>query len=169
MIRDKTILIVGASSGIGRAVALSLSQHSNRIVICARTKPALEQLATQITANGSQVLVCQGDALEAEHAQQIVSRAASMFGTIDIALINVGAGPALRMVDATVESINHTTALNYQSLVNFIVPLIALFKTQRHGVIAHTNSLAGLIGLPQQGPYCAAKSAAKLLIAAGSS
>ena len=164
MITNKTILIAGASSGIGRQVALLLSQHNNRLIVSARRQQALETLTEEIIANGSQALAVPCDALSSEQALNCVKQSADAFGTIDIALLNIGDGPAFNMSKASVEEINHNTQLNYGTQVNFLVPLIAQMKQQGHGLIAHTNSLAGFLGLPMQGPYSASKAAGRILM-----
>ena len=164
MITNKTILIAGASSGIGRQVALLLSQHNNRLIVSARRQQALESLTEEIIANGSQALAVPCDALSSEQALNCVKQSVDVFGTIDIALLNIGDGPAFNMSKASVEKINHNTQLNYGTQVNFLVPLIAQMKQQGHGLIAHTNSLAGFLGLPMQGPYSASKAAGRILM-----
>lgn len=164
MITNKTILIAGASSGIGRQVALLLSQHNNRIIVSARRQEELENLKSEIIANGSQALAIPCDALSQQQALSCVEQAVDTFSSIDIALLNIGDGPAFNMSKATVDEINHNNQLNYGTQVNFLVPLIAQMKQQGHGLIAHTNSLAGFLGLPMQGPYSAAKAAGRILM-----
>lgn len=164
MLSNKTILIVGASTGIGRAVALTLSKSSNHLIICARNQAALSQLANEIIANGSQALSIPCDALDKISAESTVAQAIERFGDIDIALLNVGQGPSFDMSNASVDQITDNMAINYHSMVNFLIPLITQFKLQGSGIIAHTNSLAGFLGLPKQGPYSAAKAASRLLI-----
>lgn len=164
MIRNKTILIAGASSGIGRQVALLLSHHNNRLIVSARRQQELESLSQEIIANGSQAIAVPCDALSQQQASACVQQAINNFQTIDIALLNIGDGPAFNMSKATVDEINHNTQLNYGTQVNFLVPLIAQMKQQGFGLIAHTNSLAGFLGLPMQGPYSAAKAAGRILM-----
>jgi short-subunit dehydrogenase len=164
MISNKTILIAGASSGIGRQVALLLSQHNNRIIVSARRSQELESLREEIIANGSQAIAVTCDALSQQQAQACVQQAIDAFQILDIALLNIGDGPAFNMSKASVDEINNNTQLNYGTQVNFLVPLIAQMKQQGHGLIAHTNSLAGFLGLPMQGPYSAAKAAGRILM-----
>ena len=163
-IQDKAILIAGASSGIGRQVALLLSQHNNRLILSARRIEELEHLAEEVRANGSQALVLPCDALDKQQARAVIEQAQKQFYKIDVALLNIGDGPAFDMNTAAVDEITHNMDLNYTSLVNFLVPLITQMKQQKSGLIAHTNSLASFIGLPMQGPYCAAKAAGRLLM-----
>lgn len=164
MIHNKTILIAGASSGIGRQVALLLSHHNNRIIISARRRAELERLSHEITDNGSQALVVVCDALLPNEAENCIQQSINQFSSIDIALLNIGDGPAFNMSNTTVAAIQQNTQLNYGTQVNFLVPLIAQMKQQGFGLIAHTNSLAGFLGLPMQGPYSAAKAAGRVLM-----
>lgn len=161
---NKTILIAGASSGIGRSVAIQLSKHNNRIIVCARRKEQLDDLANEIIAQGSQALAIPCDALNQEQASNAIKDSITTFGKIDAALLNIGDGPAFNMSKSSVDEITANMDLNYTTMVNFLVPLIAHMKEQKNGLIAHTNSLAGFLGLPMQGPYSAAKAACRILM-----
>ena len=161
---NKTILIAGASSGIGRSVAIQLSKHNNRIIVCARRKEQLDDLANEIIAQGSQALAIPCDALNQEQASNAIKVSIEAFGRIDAALLNIGDGPAFNMSKSSVDEITANMDLNYTTMVNFLVPLIAHMKEQKSGLIAHTNSLAGFLGLPMQGPYSAAKAACRILM-----
>ena len=163
-LNDKRILIVGASSGIGRAVALKLAQRNNRLILSARRESELTELAKEVEAAGSQALVIASDALDANASNEVVSKAVSEFGAIDVALLNVGDGPSFNMAKVSSDEIRRNMDLNYSTLVNFLTPLIAHMKERKQGLIAHTNSLAGFLGLPMQGPYSAAKAAGRILM-----
>ena len=163
-IKNKTILITGASSGIGRAVAKQLSQGNNNLIITARRQELLNEVAETITANGSRCLPIAADALDENSATHVIQSAVAEFGQLDIALMNVGDGPAFNMATATAQAIKQNMQINYDTLINFLVPVIQQMKQQQHGTIAHTNSLAGFLGLPMQGPYSAAKAAARILL-----
>ena len=170
ILQHKTILLVGASSGMGRQLALLLAQHNNRLILFARRQGELDSLAQQLRAQQCDVLIIRGDACCEEEAAQAVSSCIAYFGRIDLALLNVGAGPEQRMAETSVADIRHCLDLNYLSLVNFLPPLITAMRNQPadkyglRGTIAHTNSLAGFLGLPLQGPYSAAKAAARFLM-----
>lgn len=163
-ITNKTVLIAGASAGIGRAMALQLARQGNQLVVTARRQAELDTLAAEVKALGSQCIAIAADALDEEQASAVVSAATEAFGGIDLAILNIGEGPSFNMATETAASVKHNMALNYSTLVNYLVPVIEQMRAQKHGHIAHTNSLAGFLGLPQQGPYSAAKAAGRLLI-----
>ena len=164
LLTHKTIIIIGASSGIGRQVALQLSNRNNNIVLVARRENLLTTLSQDINANGSDCLAVTADALSTADMKAAVQQTVDKYGTIDVALINVGDGPDLDMATISAEDVLRNMAINYETLVNSLMPLIAVMKEQQYGLIAHTNSLAGFLGLPRQGPYSAAKSAGRMLM-----
>ncbi len=159
LLTSKTTMIIGASSGTSRQVALQLSERNNNIVILARRENLLTFLSEAITRNGSQCLP-----IAAEQMEKAIELAIDTFSTIDAALINVGDGPSFDMASTTADEVLHNMAINYNTLVYSLLPLIAVMKKQNHGLIAHTNSLAGFLGLPRQGPYSAAKAAGRILM-----
>jgi len=164
-LKDRVILITGASSGIGKAVALALSRGYNRIVITARRKELLSEVAEMIQKNGSEALAVAGDSLDEKQAADAVQVAIKRFGHIDIALLNVGFGPSLDIAKASPDDIKQNMRINYDTMINFFCPLVQQMKTQDSGgVIAHTNSLAGFLGLPTQGQYSAAKAACRIFL-----
>ncbi|AXQ30096.1 SDR family NAD(P)-dependent oxidoreductase [Solimonas sp. K1W22B-7] len=161
---EKTILITGASAGIGRCVAEKLAAGNNNVVITARRAAQLEDVASIVRARGSRCLVLPADALDEAATQAVVDRAVNEFGRMDAVLLNIGEGPAYNMATASAATIKRCMHINYDVTVNYLVPTIACMKAAGGGLIAHTNSLAGLLGVPMQGPYSAAKSACRLLL-----
>jgi len=164
-LEQKVILITGASSGIGKATALALSHGHNRIIITARRKELLSDVAQIIEKNGCEALAINGDALDEAQAAGIVQQAVQRFGRIDIALLNIGAGPSLSIATAAPDDIRQNMRVNYDTMINFFCPLVQQMKTQDSGgIIANTNSLAGFLGLPMQGQYSAAKAACRIFL-----
>jgi short-subunit dehydrogenase len=164
-LKDKAILITGASSGIGKAVALALSHGHNRIAIVARRKELLSDAAETIQKNGSEALAIVGDALDEKQAARMVQQAVLRFGRIDVALLNIGAGPSLSIANASPDDIKQNMRVNYDTMINFFCPIVQQMKTQDGGgIIANTNSLAGFLGLPKQGQYSAAKAACRIFL-----
>ena len=163
-LRDKTVLIAGASSGIGRALALELARRNNRVVVTARRKERLDGLVAEIEQSGGQALAVAADALVEAEAARVVELAVERFGEIDVAILNVGDGPVFNMAHITARQVLGNMRLNYDTFVHFLIPVMEHMKPLRKGMIVHTNSLAGFLGLPMQGPYSAAKAAARVLM-----
>lgn len=163
-LRDKTVLVAGASSGIGRALAVELGKRNNRLVVTARRKERLDELVAEIEEAGGEALAVQADALVEAEAARVVALAIERFERIDVAVLNVGDGPVLNMAHIGSEEVLANMRLNYDTFVHYLIPVMEHMKSFREGMIVHTNSLAGFLGLPMQGPYSAAKSAARILM-----
>jgi len=160
----KAVLVAGASSGIGRVLALRLAEEGARLIVTARRREKLETLAEEIEKRGGQCLALAADAECPDAAAQVVLRAVETFGRIDLAVLNVGGAPALDMRRMNAREVTAYMRSNYDTVVNYLFPVIDQMIAQKGGVIAHTNSLAGFLGVPLQGPYSAAKGALRLLV-----
>jgi len=134
------------------------------VIVLGRRAALLDELAGEIEARNGRGIPIAVDVSDTAAAQQAVDRAGEAAGCIDVALLNVGTGPSFNLARAGAADILANMDANYRVTVNMLVPLIAQMKQQRHGLIVHTNSLAGLNGTPMQGPYSAAKGACRLLI-----
>jgi NADP-dependent 3-hydroxy acid dehydrogenase YdfG len=161
----KVILITGASSGIGRAVAVALSRSNNDIFVTARRKEQLNQTAELVKKNGSRCYPIAGDALNEGHCQAVVDEMVKKFKRIDIALLNIGAGPATNTVTASPAVVKQCMRVNFDTMINFFCPILAQMKKQTSkSLIAQTNSLATYFGIPMQGDYTAAKAAGRIFL-----
>lgn len=162
-ITGQTVLITGASSGLGRELALRLSHHDNHLVVTARREALLESLASEVRGNGSRCTVVPADATDPAAVQRVLD-AAFDTGGVDVAVLNAGGGVAMRMDEAKAEDVLWIMRVNYDTLVLFLSPLIAHMKARGRGTIAYTGSPAGTFGLPKSGPYSAAKAAGRVLM-----
>lgn len=161
----KVVLVTGASSGIGRAVAIALSRHNNSIVITARRRELLDSVADEIRKNGSTCMIYAGDGTNPIHAENVVAGIVKEYGSIDIALLNIGAGPPSSTITASSETILGIMRTNYDTMINFFCPLVRQMKQQKSRcMIAHMNSQATYFGIPMQGDYAAAKSAGRIFL-----
>lgn len=160
----KTILIVGASSGMGRVLALRLAREGAKIIATARRQHMLDTLAGEIRAAGGECLPIAADATNESAAAGVVSAAVERYGRLDMIYLNAGGAPALDMRLMTAGDVNAYMRSNYDVVVNYLFPALKQMVRQGGGHVGHTNSLAGFLGVPLQGPYSAAKGAAMLLI-----
>lgn len=163
-LQDKVVLVVGASSGMGRAVARRLAAAGAKLVVTARRKERLDELASEIQDKGGECLALAADALDEAAAERVVAAAVDRFGKLDIAFLNAGGAPAIDMRVMSAADVKSYMRTNYDVTVNYLFPVLEHMKHRRRGLIVHNNSLGGFIGVPLQGPYCAAKGACRLLI-----
>ncbi|KWA74749.1 short-chain dehydrogenase [Burkholderia ubonensis] len=161
---DKVVLIVGASSGIGRELALRLANEGAHIVVTARRKDRLDALIQEVEARGGQCIAYPADAEDPEAAEHVVESCIARYGRIDIAVLNAGGAPAIDMRTMKANQVTAYMRSNYDVAVNYLFPVLHHMRRQGSGLVAQTNSLAGFMGVPLQGPYSAAKGALRLLI-----
>ncbi|MEH6582068.1 MAG: SDR family NAD(P)-dependent oxidoreductase [Halioglobus sp.] len=164
VIKGKVCLIVGASSGIGRALALQLARRGAILALTARREDRLLALKAEIEALGGQCEIRTADATNSQESAAVVGKFVDIFKRVDIAILNAGGAPAVDMREIGAEDVNHYMRTNYDVTVNYLFPVLEVMKRQRDGFVLHTNSLAGFLGIPLQGPYSAAKGATRLLL-----
>jgi short-subunit dehydrogenase len=162
-ITGQTVLVTGASSGLGRELALRFSRHDNHLVVTARRAQLLESLAEEVRTHGSRCTVVAADATDPDGVQRVLD-AAFATGVVDVAVLNAGGGTAMRLDEASAADVLRIMRVNYDTLVLFLSPLIAHMKARGRGTIAYTGSPAGSFGLPRSGPYSAAKAAGRILM-----
>ncbi len=163
-LRGKTVLVAGASSGIGRTAAVRMAAEGARVAVTARRSDRLASLVDEIAQAGGTAVAFPVDLEDSRAARAMVDDVVGVFEHLDLALLNAGGAPALDMRKMNADEVTGYMRSNYDVIVNCLFPVLDHMRGQGGGVIAHTNSLAGLIPVPLQGPYCAAKAAAKMLI-----
>jgi NADP-dependent 3-hydroxy acid dehydrogenase YdfG len=142
-----------------------LAKYGNHIVITARRQQLLREVAREINNAGSECVDFVGDATDRAHCEFVVQEIIKRYGRIDIAILNVGMGPPSNTLTASCEAILYCMRSNYDSMVNFFVPVMVQMKKQdTRCMISHIDSLASYFGIPMQGDYTAAKGAARIFI-----
>ncbi|MBN1009062.1 SDR family NAD(P)-dependent oxidoreductase [Amphritea pacifica] len=162
--QDKVILIVGASSGIGYKLATQLADEGALLAVTARRQDRLRELQTGIEQRGGRCFALAADALDESASEEVVRKVVDHYGRIDVVILNAGGAPAIDMRMMGAAEVRHYMRTNYDVSVNYLFPVLEQMKKQRRGLVVQTNSLAGFLGVPLQGPYSAAKGALKLLI-----
>lgn len=156
----KVVIITGASSGIGKALAYVLAQKHCKLVLAARSLDLLEELHAELTSKGTEVLVVKTDvALEAD-CQQLIEASLAKFGRIDVLINNAGISMRALFEDASLDVIRKLMDVNFWGTVycsKYALPW--LLKTQ--GSLVGVISIAGYIGLPGRTGYSASKFAVR--------
>ena len=134
-LRDKAVLITGASRGIGRAIALAFAGEGARVAICARGKDRLEQVAAEIRARGADCAAFTADLFEGADCQRVVDDTAAAFGRLDILVNN-----ASTSVDKTPKAL--TDASDKQLMERFMGKTMAAVRCAR-AAIPHMRRAGG--------------------------
>jgi len=155
----KTIVLTGASSGIGRALALALAAQRPRLVLAARDRSALEDVAAECGKKGADALVVPTDVSVEEECKKLVDAAVERFKVLDVLVNNAGIGMIARFDEVTDVSVfERLMRVNYLGSVYPTYYALPYLKASR-GQIVVISSLAGLTGVPTRTGYAASKHA----------
>ena len=154
----ETVLITGASSGIGRATALGLAERGARVVLVARGRESLEETAGQVRAAGAaDVLVCPADVTDEDAVRAAVDAAVERFGRLD-AVVHAAQVMAYGTIEElpkdVFEKVVDTSLHGTATVARVVLPV---FRTQGAGHLLVVNSLLGSVATPLMGSYVAAK------------
>lgn len=153
-----TLIVTGASSGIGRAVALAAARSGYRVAMVARRADRLEELARIITESGGVCTSLAGDVTAREMPARIVESAMQSFGRIDVLLNNAGAGAYGGLLDQSDGAIESQWQLNVAAPLRIARAALRQLETTR-GQVMFVGSGVARIPLPQQGAYALTKAA----------
>jgi NADP-dependent 3-hydroxy acid dehydrogenase YdfG len=153
----KTVLITGASAGIGWHTALAFARHGANLVITARRQERLEALVKEIETTGAKAVFHAGDAADNATAEATIALALSAFSCVDILINNAGAGNYKQLVDTSVEEYDHLMDSNMKSTFLFTRHAAPHMIAQQSGTIVLISSIAGLQGYANEAVYSATK------------
>jgi NAD(P)-dependent dehydrogenase (short-subunit alcohol dehydrogenase family) len=157
----KVAIITGASSGIGRAIAVMFAKHGAAVVLNARQPAALEEVASVISASGGSVAVVPGDAGHAGTHEAAIDVALRRFGGLDIAINNAGVtGPARPLAELSLTEWDEILRVNLTAAFLGAKSQIPMMLERGGGSIVFTSSFVGTsVGLPGMAAYGASKAA----------
>jgi NAD(P)-dependent dehydrogenase (short-subunit alcohol dehydrogenase family) len=154
----KTVLVTGATSGIGRACALAFANTGAQVACVGRSEPALQRVADEIRKTGSSVLTVKADLSVDTEADDVVAKTVEVFGGIDV-LVNAAGHLSSGTIETTSEkawddmmNINVRAAFR---LMQKAMPSLV----KRKGNIVNVSSVTGLRAFPGVLAYCVSKAA----------
>lgn len=158
--QNKTIVITGASSGIGAAAAVLFARAGANLVLGARRPAELEAVARSARAQGGKAVVMPGDVIDDGYAQALVDLAQSQYGGIDGAFNNAGiVGDMCAMPEMPADNWHRVIATNLTSAFHAARAQIPAMTARGGGSIVFTSTFVGFsnAGLPGMGAYAASK------------
>lgn len=154
--KNKVVVITGASSGIGEACALAYARKEAKVVIAARNLDKLNAVAEQIQKHGAEVLVVQCDVSVKADCENLIAQTISKFGQLDVLINNAGISMRAIFNDMELEVLEKVMAINFYGTVyctKYALPHILKAK----GSVVGVSSIAGYVGLPARTGYSASK------------
>ena len=152
-----SVVITGASSGIGRAAALAFARRGARVALAARRAELLEEVARQCRDSGTQAIAVPTDVTDAQAVTRLARAAAQAFGGIDVWINNAGSGVIGRFQDVPLELHRRTIELNLLGAMHGAHAVLPVFLRRGQGVLINNNSLGGWAPTPFAAAYTASK------------
>jgi NAD(P)-dependent dehydrogenase (short-subunit alcohol dehydrogenase family) len=144
-LKDKVVLITGASRGIGKAAAIGLAQAGADVALASRKLPDLEQVAGEIKKTGRKALPVAAHAARLEEIHNLVSKVKEEFGKIDILVNNAGTNPTMASaMDVDERAWDAIMNLNLKGLFFLSQAVARIMKEKGGGKIINVSSIAGI-------------------------
>ena len=151
------VVVMGASSGNGKAISLALASKGARLVLAARRVRLLEAVAREVKDRGGEALVVPCDVTVPEQVNQVAQAAAGRWGRIDAWVNCAGVIVWSLFEDTTIEEFRRTLDVNLMGSVYGAQAALPVMRRQGSGVIVNIASLASLVAFPTQTAYAASK------------
>lgn len=158
MLKDKVLLVTGAASGIGRAIALVAAREGARVVVADTQVAGGEETAALVRAQGGEALFVSSDAGKAADAEALVARTLEHFGRLDAACNNAGiAGESAPLADYPLDAWDQVIGVNLSGVFYGLKYQIPAMLRSGGGSIVNVASILGAVAFPTAAAYTAAK------------
>jgi short-subunit dehydrogenase len=156
-LKNKHILLTGATGGIGRHLALMLARKGANLALVGRDVNRLEALTQEITSKGGSAVIIIADFAQAGTAQQVIAEATQKLGSIDVLINNAGVLDFIQLEDQNPERIAQMIHTNVTALIQLTQAALPQFKAAKQGHYVMVGSILGSLGFPYYATYCASK------------
>lgn len=157
----RAILITGASSGIGEALARAYAKPGRALALTGRDRARLEAVATACREHGAEVLAEVVDATDRPAMERFID-AAEALSPLELVIANAGISAGTGFAGESAEQARRIFAANVEGMFNTALPALARLRQRRRGQIALMSSLASFRGFPGAPAYCASKAAVRV-------
>jgi NADP-dependent 3-hydroxy acid dehydrogenase YdfG len=160
---NRVVVITGASSGIGAAIARELGRRGDRLVLAARTADALQRVASEISTPAH---IAAADVTRRSDVERIRDEAVRVFDHVDVWINNAGRGILRATLDLTDEDVDEMIAVNVKSALYGMQAIVPHFKDRGRGHVINISSFLGRVPVASpRSAYSAAKAALNSLTA----
>ncbi|MFA4852633.1 MAG: SDR family oxidoreductase [Bacteroidales bacterium] len=154
--KDKVVIITGASSGIGKAISEEFGSRGAKVVMAARNFEKLDQCRKELEKKNYNVFAIQADVSKEEECKKLIDETVKKFGTIDILINNAGISMRALFEDVDLNVIKRVMDVNFWGTV-FCTKYALPYLLKNKGSIVGVSSIAGYKGLPGRTGYSASK------------
>lgn len=163
-LKDKLILITGASGGIGEELAGQLAKENCRLALLARREEKLLNIQEVLSENGADVNIFKCDVSNHSEVKRTIKEITAKLGNVDVAILNAGVSLKLKKDEFDSAKAEDTFDTNVLGMIYCFEELLPGFMERKDGVFIGVSSLADARGFPENGFYCASKAAATLFL-----
>ena len=156
---QKVVLITGASSGIGRALALELGRRGARLGLTARREEELLRVAEEVGRAGGEALALPADVRNAEAMKEAAARVREKWGRVDVLVANAGMSTTTAGTRLDAGEAGDVISINVLGVVNSVAAVLPDMLERKSGHLVAISSLASYRGMPKSGAYSASKAA----------
>ena len=154
--KDKIVIVTGASSGIGEAIAREFAINGSKVVLAARSEEKLSAIVQDIKALNCEAIYIKTDvSIEAE-CKNLIEKTVEKFGTVDILVNNAGISMRARFIDVDLKVLHRLMDVNFWGTV-YCTKYALPYLLERKGSLVGVSSVAGFHGLPGRTGYSASK------------
>ena len=157
--KGRVVLITGASSGIGRALALELGRRGARLGLTARRGEELLRLGEEVERAGGEALALAADVRDAAALQEVVGRVVGRWGRVDVLVANAGMSSTTAGTSLNAGEVGDVISINVLGVVNSVAAVLPGMLERGAGHLVAISSLASYRGMPKSGAYSASKAA----------
>ncbi len=156
-LKEQVVVLIGASSGIGRETALRFAKQGAKLVVASRSQPALNSLVEEIRSMGGTATAITCDVAEFEQVQAVANKAVSEYGRIDSWVHLAGVGMYGRFEDTRPEEFRRVIEVNLLGAAHGAMVAIPKLKANNGGSLVIISSIEGKRALPLQAAYTSSK------------
>ena len=156
---SRTIVITGASAGVGRAAAQAFAREGAKVALIARSREALEAAQREVEQLGGTAMVLPADVADADAIENAAAIVEAQFGPIDVWINNAMTSVFSPVVEMTAAEFRRVTEVTYLGYVHGTLAALKRMLPRDRGVIIQVGSALAYRGIPLQSAYCAAKHA----------
>jgi short-subunit dehydrogenase len=155
--QDKVAVVTGASSGIGKAIALDLAKRGTTVVAAARRKELLDEVVEECRRTAPESSVAVVDVSDRQAVESMCRDALQRHGRVDVLVNNAGIPQRIHATRVTVEDVETVMRINFFGAVYATLALLPSMLELRRGNIVNVGSVAGRVGSPRESAYAASK------------
>lgn len=155
--QKRVVVITGASSGFGRGTAVKFADEGASVVLAARRKRLLKEVARECKELEAEALVVETDVSDADEVERLAEAALAKFGTIDVWINNAGVGAVGRFQETPLREHEQVIRTNLMGTIYGSHTALRQFQKQGYGVLINVSSFAGKVAAPYLSSYSASK------------